>query len=33
MSQTYMNVSVGTHLNHPGKGSSLKEMESQAWGQ
>jgi hypothetical protein len=33
MSQTYMNISVGTHLNHPGKGSSLKEMESQAWGQ
>lgn len=33
MSQTYMNVSVGTHLNHPGKGASLKEQEAAAWGQ
>jgi hypothetical protein len=26
-----MNMTVGTHLNHPPKGDTLKQQESVAW--
>lgn len=31
LSQEYMNMSVGTHLNHPAGGKTLVEQESKAW--
>lgn len=31
MSQEYMNMTVGTHLNHPGGKGTLIEKESKAW--
>ena len=32
LGQEYMNATVGTHLNHPGFGQNLKEIESASWG-
>lgn len=31
LTQEYMNMSVGTHLNHPASGKTLIEQESKAW--
>lgn len=33
LSSEYMNATVGTHINHPGKSNDLKQRESEAWGQ
>ena len=32
MSAEYVNMSVGTHVNHPAKGDTLRQQESVAWG-
>lgn len=31
LGQEYMNATLGTHLNHPGFGADLKEIESASW--
>lgn len=32
LGQEYMNATLGTHLNHPGFGANLKEIEAASWG-
>jgi hypothetical protein len=31
LGQEYMNATLGTHLNHPGFGADLKEIEAASW--